>query len=227
MAALQSLHSSTRPSTMRPLVRSEAPLAAEGFSSKRRRARGLMLVVAAGGRFREVRTRARLHSLLLSDCLSCFCTALHPAMSTTTGTTTAVEDEYTLLLRSRLGDEQTMNRASESFESVFQQEHVRSQTLRDIRQLRQTVNDIDRGFQLIRNDLWTFDQQGFHDENGQILQLAPRWTAHYDVRPPHVHPVTVSVHAHIPYSASSISWSRAIGTQWMLRHSWNVSAVFC
>ncbi|KAL1944937.1 hypothetical protein VTO73DRAFT_2557 [Trametes versicolor] len=60
------------------------------------------------------------------------------------------------------------------------QEDVRSQTLRDIRQLRQTVNDIDRGFQLIRNDLWTFDQQGFHDENGQILQLAPRWTAHYD-----------------------------------------------
>ncbi|EIW52117.1 uncharacterized protein TRAVEDRAFT_40814 [Trametes versicolor FP-101664 SS1] len=102
-------------------------------------------------------------------------------MSTTITTTPVdVEDEYTLLLRSRLGDEQTMNRVSESFENVFRQENIRSQTLSDIRQLRQTVNDIDRGFQMIRNDLWTFDQQGFRDENGQVLQLAPQWTAHYD-----------------------------------------------
>ncbi|EIW58239.1 uncharacterized protein TRAVEDRAFT_47405 [Trametes versicolor FP-101664 SS1] len=100
-------------------------------------------------------------------------------MSTTT-TTTAVEDEYTLLLRSKLGDEPAMDRMSTSFESVFQRVDVKSQTFRDIHQLSQAVNDIDMDFQKIRSDLWRFDQQGFRDQNGQVLQLTPRWIGYHD-----------------------------------------------
>ncbi|KAL1944929.1 hypothetical protein VTO73DRAFT_2549 [Trametes versicolor] len=69
---------------------------------------------------------------------------------------------------------------STSFESVFQRVDVKSQTFRDIHQLSQAVNDIDMDFQKIRSDLWRFDQQGFRDQNGQVLQLTPRWIGYHD-----------------------------------------------
>lgn len=118
--------------------------------------------------------------------LSCYCTSPSLAMSctitATTSTGTAVEDEYTLLLRSKLGDEPAMDRMSTSFESVFQRVDVKSQTFRDIHQLSQAVNDIDMDFQKIRSDLWRFDQQGFRDQNDQVFQLTPRWIGYHDVR---------------------------------------------
>ncbi|EIW52116.1 uncharacterized protein TRAVEDRAFT_24789 [Trametes versicolor FP-101664 SS1] len=96
-----------------------------------------------------------------------------------TATTTSVEvDYYALLpvltgrLRSDLDEPPT---EQESFSNDFQQEHNASQMYRDIRQLRQAVNDINSVFQKVRNDLEGFDQSGFPAQDGHPM-VTYHWT---------------------------------------------------
>ncbi|KAL1944930.1 hypothetical protein VTO73DRAFT_2550 [Trametes versicolor] len=87
-------------------------------------------------------------------------------MSTATATSVEV-DYYTLLLTGRLrSDLDEPPNEQEPFGHGFQQEESTSQTYRDIRELRQAMNEMNSVFQKVSNDLGGFDQNGLPTRDG-------------------------------------------------------------
>lgn len=99
-------------------------------------------------------------------------------MSTTFTTT---QNEFALLLQSKLRNDSANDRLQETLQATLQRQDIKSQTLNEIRQLRQTVSEIEDAFEKISRDLYSFDRKRFRGEDGNVLQLSPQWTGHHTV----------------------------------------------